>query len=135
MFMAEAVQVIRVTVSTKIRKAAAVNLRPDTHTHTHTSNSKSHYRNFSPCSSCVAPCVSLTNYKIDNAAEDRRGDATQKDFSQDLGQEVDRCPVVSADVLMSIRRNRKNIRQQCSVFNEFLSTDVCTRTQTVSSQL
>lgn len=47
---------------------------------------------------------SLTDQKIDNTAEDNRGECAQSHIGQDLREEVHRHSVVAADVLVPVTR-------------------------------
>lgn len=99
MVMAVAVYATKVTVSVKTKKAATVDLSPaDGHTNTHVLQRL----NIKTLKNTIY--YILTNQKIDDAAEDDRGNGAQCDVGQDLRQEVHRHSVVATDVLMPFTR-------------------------------
>lgn len=56
-------------------------------------------------------CLSPTDHEVRHTGEDKGGDGPQRDdVRQDLGQEVDRHSVVTADVLVTDGRQKNTSR-------------------------
>ena len=96
----------------KKKKASTVGFRPahrHTHTHTHT-NVNSQFLITITHDICHILCLPPTDHEVRHTGEDDGGDGPQRDdVRQDLGQEVDRHSVVTADVLMTDGRQRREI--------------------------